>query len=179
MVTSRDALLPAELARRFRDLRNLDVEPRTLGDLFARGRSQAPQVEHLFSSEPTRHEVIAGTRRGYTHCAMDAFLLPFLLDEAVDLRSASPQSGIVIEARLSVDGLQISHPDAVMSYGVACEGDGPAQTVACPFINLFPSEAEYELWSSAHPEAMTVAILAQDAFVFAQQRGRGGGSSQA
>jgi len=66
-----------------------------------------------------------------------------------------------------------------MSYGVAREGDGPAQRVTCPFINLFPSEAEYQLWNAAHPEAMTVAIPAQDAFVLAQQRGRGGESSRA
>lgn len=87
------------------------------------------------------------------------------------MRSVSPQRGTVVEVRLWADRFEVSHPGAVMSYGVAREGDGPLQTeTLCPFINLFPSETEYELWRSSHPEAVTVAITVEDAVALARER---------
>lgn len=175
MTSSPEAALPAELARRLRDLWDLEAEPASARDFISLRRGRVPEVENLFSDESTAHEVNAGRRRGHTHCAMDAFLLPFLLRDSVMLRSTSPESGTVIVARISSGGLAISHPGAVMSFGVATEDDGAAQVTM--FINLFPSEAEYERWSAVHPEAITIAVPVQEAFRLARHWSRAEGHS--
>ncbi|MBI3287064.1 MAG: alkylmercury lyase family protein [Chloroflexi bacterium] len=168
--------LPHDLAERLREVFKLPWQPQTLGELFSPSMMGPVSwdIEDLFAEAPTRHEVKMGTRRGYTHCAMDALLLPFSQDQPIELRSQSPPSGTVILVRASKDELEVSHLEAVASFGMAREGTGAMQSLLCPFINLFPSKEEYEEWAAGHQEAWTIALPVRDAFALLREMARQG-----
>jgi hypothetical protein len=46
--------------------------------------------------------------------------------------------------------------------------------MACPFINIFVSLANYEKWAQAHPEALTLAIALEDGVALARVWARAG-----
>jgi alkylmercury lyase len=175
----RDIPIPPDLGARLQAVFALERTPATLGDLAARprGPADAARVERLFSDGPSRHAVRLADATRYTHCVLDALLLPLLTGAPVAVRSEIPLGGAV-SLEVTPDGVAADAPDAVVSFGVARAGEGEVRQTACPFINIFPSRAAYERWAAATPEAVTMALPLAEAFAFARALAAGGSAPQ-
>ncbi len=164
-------LLTDELSRSVQQASRVPLQRgETLGELV---RAMAAQSgicgpEDLISQEPTRHEVRVDGRVMHTFCFVDALMLPFLLRRGtVEVRSDSPSGGEV-RALVTEERVEGSPLGAVVSFGAARAEYGSTHTTLCPYLNAFPSRADYERWTERTPQAETVALSMEEAFDLAR-----------
>lgn len=173
--------VPPALGERLQQSYGLPRPPATLGDLTALPwpvlGTATIEAAALCREGPSRHEIVIGGESRHTYCVLDTLLLPVIEGLPGTVRSASPLSGEVVELRVTPEQVEASPPEAVISFGVLREGGGTFYETGCPYINAFTSIGEYERWSEATPEAVTLALPVAEAFEFARdltQRGRPG-----
>lgn len=161
--------IPAELAERLRAVFGLKRAPATLREVAQSlpSSQEEPRAEDLYSHTPSRHAVRIGGETRHTHCIMDALLVPVLTGQPAQIRSQSP-IGSLVTITASPDRVEADATGAVVSFGVARADRGAVQQTACPYINAFPSRAEYERWAEATPDAVTMALPLAHAFALAR-----------
>jgi hypothetical protein len=131
---------------------------------FLRLESGVISAAYPFSGVPTPHVVqIRGGSRVFSMCAIDALGMAAMLDEEVTIQSAEPESGCVIEVRVSPSGEAIWEPAAAVVFlgeRRNCETTAAAD-LCCGFINFFTSKASADAWAERHPE-VSGRVLGQE-----------------
>ncbi len=177
MTTYATIPLPADLGQRLRLVQGLQTVPATLGDyVAARGRHRSvvdPSRLYCDSAQSccgvhSEHEItMTGTTR-QTHCVLDTLLLAGLEGASASVRSVSPLSGDVVRLEIGRHGVTAEPRSAVVSFGLRNdEGENVFETL-CPYVNAFPSDAEYQRWAQATRQAVTVAMSVAQAWEFAR-----------
>lgn len=136
-----------------------------------------PSVADLCTTPDGRHAFTGDDEHQEFVCVLDPLLYPFLTGTTGTVRSESPVSNDEIAVEITESGVSTSHPDAVVSIGVADEvgnadegaadpatDDGPVtpETVygqVCEYIHVFEDERAYESWAETVPAATTSVPL--------------------
>lgn len=151
--------LPPALARRLREILYLPATPSDVEELARLWREARPvRLEALFSDRPTPHRVNWDNRAGWTLCILDALMLPFFDGLPVEVETTTPVGQHTIRLQASTRDLQSTHPDAVISLGVAVGRDGEVKDVCCPHILAFVDSSEYEQWCLDRPDVASIAL---------------------
>jgi hypothetical protein len=110
------------------------------------------RMVYPFSATPTPHIVaIAGGPRVHAMCAIDALGIPVMLRASAVISSADPLTGEPVTVTFAGPQIRWDPPTAVVFDG--CSGcDGPAEQVACGYLNFFAGPATARQWASQHPE---------------------------
>jgi len=123
-----------------------------------------PTIEDLCTTDDGAHAFVDGDRSQSYVCVLDPLVVPFLADTPGTIRSTTPERGAAVEITVASDGVDYSHPNAVVSLGVADEVDCDSCPAieetykqVCPYIHVFEDEAEYETWA-ANTEAATTQL---------------------
>lgn len=173
------APLPGSVSRAFeRFLGDSDLQ--TPGDLATSVRTMVGgggiTVDALCHAEgPTDHRGILGNDVYYFECFYDAALLAELVDEPVDIRTASPD-GVAIEAwAVGSNDPTVRPSGAAASIGIATDAlrhtdTTPSLAAAyraiCPYVKAFPDRTAYREWA-ADTNAATVGLPLAAAIDFA------------
>lgn len=173
-----DIPLHEPLARRLSQVLGLKDIPRTFGGLSSWGDGSCGTVTpaDLLSPSPTNHRVYFDDEMLYTHCVMDALILPSLRDRPAEVVSRDPESRQEVRLRISREGLEPSDGapvQAVVSLGVLADETRPLHEAFCPFVNLFVSRASYDRWARSQTQAITVPIPLDAAVALARSWGVG------
>jgi Alkylmercury lyase len=110
------------------------------------------RMAYPFSAQPTQHVVaIAGGPRVYSMCALDALGIPPMLGADAVVTSADPLTGAPVTVTFCAGRASWDPPGAVLYVGRA-NCTGPAEEVACGYLNFFVSAASAGQWASQHLE---------------------------
>lgn len=167
--------LPPAVADGFQTLYGTAERPRTVAGwvdatrtALAATTGQDPSVEDLCTLADGDHvfEPRPGTddeRQAYV-CVLDPLLYPFLTDTPGTVRSRTQIHGETVTVDVTSDGVEVSHPDAVVSIGVSDHVEAVADLTpavvyrqVCGYVHVFADEAEYETWAT-EVEAATTAV---------------------
>lgn len=168
-----DVALPDDVAARLQTLYGTDEPPRDAaawieatraGIEAVRGRE--PTLDDLCTASDGRHvfEAAAGEERQAYVCVLDPIGYPFLTDTPGTIRSLTPVRDAAVTIDVTRDGVDVSHPDAVVSLGVSDHvqhvEDVTPEVVyrqVCGYVHVFEDAAEYETWA-ADADAATTSL---------------------
>jgi hypothetical protein len=160
--------LPDDIAAGFGELYGSDP-PETaaawvqlLRDRKREADGEPPTVEDLCTTDEGAHAFVGDDLTQSYLCVLDPLAVPFLTDRPGTIRSTTPERARNIEITVGPDGVDYSHPAAVVSLGVADETDCESCATieetyqqVCPYIHVFEDQAEYESWAATTDAATT------------------------
>jgi hypothetical protein len=120
-------------------------------------------VLYPFSLEPSEIEVRLKGQNLYAMCAIDALGMAPMLDSPVEIQSACPQTGDVIQISVTAQGFptSITGDVAVLRRRQA----GAAHLNRCAATRFFRSNADACDWRDAHGHPDDVVLSLRDAFI--------------
>lgn len=128
---------------------------------------ELPSIEDLCTADDGAHAFVGDDRSQSYICVLDPLAVPFLADTPGTIRSTTPERETTVEITVGAEGVDYSHPEAVVSVGIADEVDCDACTSieetyeqVCPYIHVFEDEAEYETWAET-TDAATTSVPAE------------------
>lgn len=115
---------------------------------------------------PTPHHFRVNGNDLYTWCAMDAVLLPGLLDRPAEVESVDPLTGQSIHLTITPDGIPSYRPAGTVLTIVLSEGDrsGPHSPL-CRQMHFFASRDSATTWLEDHPTATIMSVEEVHQFV--------------
>jgi hypothetical protein len=170
--------LPPEVGENLRTMFGSDDRPETFGGWLdtltdAFGDDWPPDVPELCHDEDGRHRAETDDETYRFVCVLDAVLLPFLVDESVEVYSAGPETGETVVSRVTRTGIGTDPEDAVLSFGVASVEPGTEVTARltyetmCPYIHAFPDRDAYRCWDE-RIDAPTMGLPLSEGFELAR-----------
>ena len=110
------------------------------------------------------HRMEVDGRELFAWCAWDTLFLPGILGVTANVESVCPTTGDVVSLAVSPDSvLQVSHPDAVVSFLLPDRGfDADVIQSFCHFVHFFASREAGEAWITTHPGTFLLSL--EDAF---------------
>lgn len=112
---------------------------------------------------PTDHRVVIGNHQMFTWCALDALLLPVLLDTTVQVRSTCPATGTGIAVTVTPTRVQAVAPaEAVVSQVRSVTDVCDIRSQACDHGRFFASVQAAAPWRRDHPSGVVSSVA--DAF---------------
>lgn len=179
--------LSAALGDRLQLALGLDERPEAFGDWIDAVAALADRadveldLDALCTTDDSPHRATFDGRTQHYRCAFDPFVVPFLADgvDEVEIETTAPDTGAPVSLTVATDGVDVEPSDAVISFGVAADVEGPPADGAspllayerfCPYGHAFPDRDEYEAWA-ADVDAVTTAIAVPDALELARALG--------
>jgi Alkylmercury lyase len=149
-----------EMARPFGQTARQVLAGLAAADFLGLDDAGGVRMAYPFSARPTPHVVaITGGPRVYSMCALDALGIPPMLGADAVITSADPLTSAPVTVTFCGGRASWDPPGAVLYTGRADCG-GPAEQVACGYLNFFASPASAGQWAREHPE-VTGNILDQ------------------
>lgn len=123
---------------------------------------EPPSIEDLCTTNDGDHAFVGADRTESFICVLDPLAVPFLTDTPGTIHSTTPERGVGVEITVGPDGIDYTHPEAVVSIGVAdeveceaCASIDDTYEQVCPYIHVFEDESEYETWAATTDAATT------------------------
>ena len=167
--------LPPALGDRVQTVFKFEQRPETFGDwgawmtqIYEEDLDRSLSPEDLCVVDSSNHEARIGDNVYYYQCTLDAFVVGYLVDEPVIVRSVPPTSDTVITVEF-IDGEVRADPEgSMMSFGIAEDVEPPEGAITpekmygyiCPYGHAFPSRTEYEEWAATTGAVTTATELA-------------------
>ncbi len=178
-----DVRLPTDVARGFQTFYGTADPPQTVTTWIEANREaieildgRPPTVDDLCSVENGDHAFVAaeGAEAQDYICVLDPLAYPFITDTPGLIKSTTQVREETITIDVRPDEVIVSHPDAVISLGVAANVDG-VETVTpeiiyrqiCGFIHVFADQDEYETWA-ADVDAATTSVTVDTGIAIAR-----------
>lgn len=165
--------LPADVGEKLQTLYDAETPPGDAAEWIAATRrataealGREPTAEDLCTTDDGAHrfEPADGSESQSYVCVLDPLLYPFLVDQPGTVWSATPVCEETVTVDVTREGVEASHPEAVVSIGVSEHVDGiegvtPATIYrqVCGYIHVFADREEYDTWAG-EVEAATTAV---------------------
>lgn len=175
--------LPRDFGDRVQTLFGFDQRPETFGDwgawmtqAYEKGLDRTLTPEDLCLVDSSNHQAQIGDTLYNYQCALDAFVVGYLIDEPVTIQSTPPTSDTTITVEFDDGEVRADPEGIVLSFGIAenvepTEGaTTPEQMYGyiCPYSHAFPSQMEYEEWAR-NTDAVTITTDLIDGLEIARE----------
>jgi alkylmercury lyase len=163
-----DTPLPIDMSRSMsqffgREIKTLDALAVAIREMADGSDDDDPLTSNdlCHAGGETPHRATTADETYHFRCFYDGVALAHLTDEPVEIQTGSP-AGELIEMSVSPGGnVDVTPPDAAMSFGIATgepsvddTDAGPAieeiaMRVMCPYVKAFSTRAAYENWAES------------------------------